>query len=103
MEHQPGMSIADVWKKNVVTLRDEVCQSQVNTYDDPYHVVPNVVPQLSQLNNNLRKAGIYSYTVTVPDRDIHGCDSTVTFILTVNPPAHHDTTVVITNFILNEM
>ena len=102
VEHQPGMSMADVWKKNEVIIRDEVCQSQTNTYDDPYHVVPNVVPSLSTLTNNLRKAGTYMYTKTIPAADIHHCDSTVTFILTVNPPVHHDTTVVTTNFILND-
>ena len=102
VEHQPGMSVADVWKMNEVTLRDEVCQSQTNTYDDPYGVVPNVVPDLSILNKNLRKAGTYTYTQTIEGADRHGCDSTVTFILTVNPPVHHDTTVVTTNFILND-
>jgi len=102
VEHSPGMSIADVYKKNEVVLRDEVCQSQTNTYDDPYHVVPNVVPDLTTLTKNLRKAGTYSYTKTIPGADVHGCDSTVTFILTVNPPPHHDTTVVTTNFILDE-
>ncbi len=102
VEHSPGMSVADVWKKNEVTLRDEVCQSQTNTYDDPYGVVPNVVPDLSILNKNLRKAGTYTYTQTIEGADSHGCDSTVTFILTVNPPVHHDTTVVTTNFILND-
>jgi hypothetical protein len=102
VEHQPGISIADVWKKNEIVLRDEVCQSQTNTYDDPYHVVPNVVSRLSQLNSHLRKAGTYIHTAIIPGSDIHGCDSTVTFILTVNPPVHHDTTVVITNFMLND-
>ncbi len=102
VEHSPGMSIADVYKKNEVVLRDEVCQSQTNTYDDPYGVVPNVVPDLSILNKNLRKAGTYTYTQTIEGADRHGCDSTVTFILTVNPPVHHDTTVVTTNFILND-
>ena len=99
VEHSPGMSVADVWKKNEVTIRDEVCQSQINTYDDPYGVVPNVVTDLATLTNNLRKAGIYSYTNTIPAADVHGCDSTVTFILTVNPPPHYDTTIVTTNLL----
>ena len=102
VEHSPGISIADVWKPNKVTLRDEVCQSQSNTYDDPYHVVPNIVPELSTLNKNLRKAGVYTYTNTIPTSDVHGCDSIVTFILTVNPPVHHDTTVVTTNLIMEQ-
>ena len=102
VEHSPGMSIADVYKKNEVVLRDEVCQSQTNIYDDPYHVVPNVVADLSILNKNLRKAGTYTYTNTIPGADMHGCDSTVTFILTVNPPVHHDTTVVTTNLIIGQ-
>jgi len=102
VEHCPGMAIADVWEPNEVTIYDEVCQSQTNTYDDPYGVVPNVVADLSTLNKSMRKAGIYSYTNTISGADIHGCDSTVTFILTVNPPVHHDTTVVTTNLQINE-
>ena len=102
VEHSPGMSIADVYKKNEVVLRDEVCQSQTNIYEDPYHVVPNVVADLSILNKNLRKAGTYTYTNTIPGADMLGCDSTVTFILTVNPPVHHDTTVVTTNLIIGQ-
>ena len=101
VEHSPGMSVADVWRRNEVTIRDEVCQSQTNTYDDPYGVSPDVVP-LEVLNRNLRRAGTYTYTQTLYGADSHGCDSTVTFVLTVNPPMHHDTTVVTTNIILSE-
>ncbi len=97
VEHSPGMSVADVWKKNEVTLRDEVCQSQIKTYDDPYGVVPNIVANIDTLTNNLRKASTYIYTNTIPAADVHGCDSTVTFVLTVNPPPHYDTTIVTTN------
>jgi len=99
VEHCPGISIADVWRPNEVTLRDEVCQSQTNTYDDPYGVVPNIVADLATLNANLRKAGTYSYTETLHGADVHGCDSTVTFILNVNPPPHYDTTIVTTNLL----
>ena len=101
VEHSPGMSVADVWRRNEVIIRDEVCQSQTNTYDDPYGVSPDVVP-LEVLNRNLRRAGTYTYTQTLYGADSHGCDSTVTFVLTVNPPMHHDTTVVTTNIILSE-
>ena len=64
--------------------------------------MPNVVADLSILNKNLRKAGTYTYTNTIPGADMLGCDSTVTFILTVNPPVHHDTTVVTTNLIIGQ-
>jgi hypothetical protein len=97
VEHSPGMSIADVWNKSETVLRDEVCQSQTNTYDDIYGVVPNIVPTLDTLNQNIRKAGLYIYSDTIKEADVHGCDSIVTFMLTVNPPVMHDTTVVITN------
>ena len=97
VEHSPGMSIADVWDKSETVLRDEVCQSQTNTYDDIYGVVPNIVPTLDTLNKNIRKAGLYIYSDTIKEADVHGCDSIVTFMLTVNPPVMHDTTVVITN------
>ena len=102
VEHVPGMAVAEVWKRNDVMIQDEVCQSQTNPYDDPFGVVPDVVPELSLLNRNMRKAGTYTYTQTLPGADAHGCDSTVTFILTVHPPARHDTTVVTTNLILSE-
>ena len=99
VEHQPGISIADVYKKNEVMIEDIVCQSQTNTYADPYHVVPDVVPDIDILNSNLRHYGEYTYTKTLAGADQHGCDSTVTFLLIVNRPITHiDTTVVITNF-----
>lgn len=97
VEHAPGMAVADVWKANQVVIRDQVCQSQTNTYDDPYNVVPNVVSDHFTLSANVRQAGEYSYTRTLPASDTHGCDSTVTFILTVSPPQHYDTTIVTTN------
>jgi len=99
VEHSPGMSVADVWKKNEVTIRDEVCQSQINTYDDPYNMVPNVVDNLETLTSCMRRADIYTFTKTFSSADVNGCDSTVTFILTVNPPLHYDTTIVTTNIL----
>ncbi len=99
VEHQPGISIADVYQQNEVVLVDEVCQSQTGTYADPYHVVPDVVASIETLNSNIRHYGTYTYTKTLTGADQHGCDSTVTFILNVNRPITHlDTTVVITNF-----
>lgn len=99
VEHQPGISTADVWETNEVVLVDEVCQTQTGTYADPYHVVPDVVASIDILNENIRHYGTYTYTQTLTGADQHGCDSTVTFILNVSRPITHvDTTVVITNF-----
>lgn len=95
VEHA-GVAIADVWKKNAVILRDDVCQSQSNSYDDPYGVIPAIATR-TQLNLAMRRAGTYIYEKTLEGADSRGCDSTVTFILTVNAPPYRDTTVVTTN------
>lgn len=86
---------AELWPRYEVTIYDEVCQSQTNIYDDPYHVTPSVVA-LSTLNRAIRKADTYYFTRTLRNADQHGCDSVVNFILKVNS-AHYDTTVFITN------
>ncbi|MBO2525521.1 MAG: hypothetical protein CW341_07475 [Bacteroidetes bacterium] len=96
VEPMPGIAIADVWPENKVTIYDEVCQSQTNTYDDIYHIAPDVTDMVS-LNNAIKKAGSYKFTKTLAGADRHHCDSTVTFILTVTPPDHYDTTIVTTN------
>lgn len=87
--------ILKVSLKNIVAYQDEVCQSQTKIYDDPYHVVPSIVSYLDTLTNNIRTAGTYIYTNTFSDME--NCDSIVSFILKVNPPQYHDTTVVTTN------
>lgn len=96
VEPMPGIAIADVWPENKVTIYDEVCQSQTNTYDDIYHIAPDVTDMVS-LNKAIKKTGSYKFTKTLAGKDQHGCDSTVTFILTVTPPPHFDTTFVTTN------
>ena len=96
VEHSPGIAIADPYKKNEITLRDEVCQSQTNTYSDPLGVTPNIV-SLDELNNAMRQAGTYTFTKTLSRADQRGCDSTVNFVFNVTAPPHYDTTVVITN------
>lgn len=96
VEPIPGIAIADVWPENKVTIYDEVCQSQTNTYDDIYHIAPDVTDMVS-LNNAIKKAGSYKFTKTLAGADQHHCDSTVTFVLTVTPPPHFDTTFVTTN------
>lgn len=94
VESSPGIAIADVWQKNEITLRDEVCQSQNGSYDDPYGICPEVVT-LEELNQFMREAGNYYFTKTLTNRDIHDCDSTVHFEFIVNPPPQNDTTVFI--------
>lgn len=99
VEHSPGKAIADIYEKSESYIRDYVCQSQTNTYDDPFHVVPSIVDNVDILTDNMRKAGVYMYSDTIFGASQHGCDSIVNFVLTVEPPATYDTTVVITNVI----
>lgn len=94
VESSPGIAIADVWKKNGITIRDEVCQSQNGSYDDPYGICPEVVT-LEELNQSMRQAGNYYFTKTLTNRDMHNCDSTIHFEFIVNPPPQNDTNVVI--------
>lgn len=96
VEYEPEIAIANIRPKNHVFVSDVVCQSQVNNYISPEGIVPYVVEQ-SVLNDNIRKAGTYYYNKTFEKSDVNGCDSTVTFVLTVNNPPHYDTTVVTTN------
>lgn len=100
VQHEPGVVIADAYPRNHVTFYDEVCQSQSLTYDDIYGITPEVVSQ-SELNEAVKKAGTYFFTKTLVGAASNGCDSIVSFILTVNAPPHNDTTVVTSNFELN--
>ena len=90
VEASPGIAVADVWRNNTILYKDEVCQSQTSTYDDPYGMVPEVV-SAEELAQAIRKAGNYYYTKTFPAADKHGCDSVVNFHLTVNPPMIEET------------
>jgi hypothetical protein len=97
VECVPGMAVADVWPKQETILHDEVCQSQTRSYDDPYGVIPDIATA-EELNEALRKAGQYYFSHTYPGAGAHGCDSTVSFELSVTSPPYHDTTVVLTSF-----
>ena len=90
VESEPGIAIADVWHKSGVTIRDEVCQRQTGSYDDPYGICPEVVT-LEELNQSMRQAGNYYFSKTLVNRNIHNCDSIVNFEFIVNPPPQHDT------------
>ena len=93
VEPMPGMAVAEVWPKHETLIRDEVCQSQTRTYDDPYGVVPEIVPE-AEVNEAIRQTGNYYFSKTYFGAGEYGCDSTVTFELSVNPPTLRDTTVV---------
>ena len=94
VEASPGIAVADVRRSNTILYKDEVCQSQTNTYDDPYGMVPGVV-SADEVELAIRKAGNYFYTKTFLAADRHGCDSVVNFHLTVNPPTIEETTVTV--------
>lgn len=95
VETAPGIAVADVLLANTVSYQDEVCQSQINVYDDPYGMVPSVA-SAEELNSALRKAGNYYFSHTFPAADKNGCDSTVNFRLTVNPPTTVETSATAT-------
>ena len=101
VEHEPGIAIADVWKPNRVTLKDQVCQSQSLTYDDPLGVVGTVVTA-DEVNQAIKRAGTYVFEKTFEGADSHNCDSTVIFRLTVNAPPRRDTTVISTSYHLSQ-
>lgn len=93
VESAPGIAIADVWRKKEMTIRDEVCQSQTASYDDPYGVVPELV-SAEELNLAMRRAGNYYFSKTLSSNDLTGCDSVIHFEFIVNPPLQNITTVV---------
>ncbi len=92
VEPSPGIAVADAFRRKGIELRDEVCQSRTRAYDDPYGMVPEVV-SAAEIDAAMRHAGVYGFTKNFPGSD--GCDSTVTFILTVTAPPHRDTAVVV--------
>jgi len=102
VEPMPGLAIAEVRPENKVFLSYEVCQSQTNdwmtTYGNPYSIAPDVTT-VDSLNIAMRSARSmpYRFKKTLPGADQYGCDSTVTFYLTVLPPPRYDTTIVTTN------
>lgn len=100
VQHEPGVVMADVFERAHSTIYDEVCQSHSLPYDDIYHVVPEVASQ-AELDEAVKNAGTYFFTKSFPGGAANGCDSIVTFVLTVNSPPYHDTTIVTSNFELN--
>ncbi|MBP5650355.1 MAG: hypothetical protein J6X01_04685 [Bacteroidales bacterium] len=102
VEPVPGIAIADVYPPTNTRLYDEVCQSQSLTYSNP-KLAPDLADVVSQeeLNKAIKRAGTHIFTRTYPGQDQNGCDSVVTFVLTVDAPPFVDTTVVTTNFELN--
>lgn len=90
VEAAPGIAVADVREANTFWYRDEVCQRQNGAYDDPYGMVPGIV-SAEVIARAVRKAGNYYYTKTFPADSIRECDSTVNFILVVNPPEMRET------------
>ena len=91
VESTPGIAIADAKRKRATAFRDEVCQSQTNTYDDPYGLVPTVA-SADELNRAMRQAGSYYFHKTLPNSTFDGCDSVIYFELVVLPPVQRDTT-----------
>ena len=95
VESTPGIAVADVQKGNTTFLNDEVCQSQHNTYLDRCSVIPELAT-VEELNRAIRHTGNYYYSKMYPAGDANGCDSMVSFSLTVNMPPVSDTLVLAT-------
>lgn len=96
VEHEPAKAIIKVRPKDEITYYDTVCQSQTHSYADPHHIAP-AVTSLESLNNAVRKHGTHTFSNVLTNANQYGCDSTVTFIMSVTIPPRHDTSVVITN------
>ena len=100
VEPAAGIAIADVYAHNHYMVFDEVCQSQTQTYSNPYHVSSEVATT-EELNNAIKHAGTHIFSYTYPNADQHHCDSTFSLVLTVDAPPFVDTTVITSNFQLN--
>jgi hypothetical protein len=95
VESAPGIAVADVKIGKVRVLEDEVCQSSRNQYEDRHNITPSLVSE-EELNLAVRKSGNYYYHRTFPKSGINGCDSVVSFSLTVSPPPISETVVTTT-------
>ena len=95
VESAPGIAVADIKKGKTTFLSDEVCQSQTNTYHDRCSITPELATA-EELNHAIRKTGNYYFSKMYPAGGSNGCDSLVSFTLTVNMPAISDTTVLAT-------
>ena len=90
----PGMAIADVRPYNTTAFRDEICTT-TGTYTPSFPGWQNLVSQ-DLLDILVKSPGTRTFSYTT--KDIHQCDSLVTFTLKVKqPPVRKDTTVVITS------
>ena len=77
-------SIVTITLRVETVFADTVCQSQVNTYADPYNVVAAGLFTQAQLDSLVRMSGqLVSENVILQDSE--GRDSTVKFTLTVLP------------------
>ena len=92
----PAIAIADVIIPSKTQFSDRVCQSQTNGYNKPA-IFALQIPGVDEANlsEKVKKAGSYYFTKTITSSK--GCDSTVTFTLTVDPAPHVDTMVVTTS------
>ena len=89
-----SVAIAKVNKPVYTIFSDEVCQRHSGTYDDPYHVVGEIVPA-DTISKIIKQAGTYLFTKTYP-RELPLCDSTVSFQLTVKHPDYNTPINVVT-------
>lgn len=92
----PAIAIADVIIPSMTQYSDRVCQSQTKGYYNPAMFALEI-PGVDQTNlsEKVKKAGSYYYTKTITSSK--GCDSTVSFILTVDAAPYVDTMVVTTS------
>ena len=95
VESTPSIAVADVKTGNMQLIEDEVCQSSRNHYEDRHNVTPGLVSE-AELNLAVRKSGNYYYQRKYPNGGTNGCDSLVSFSLTVSPPPITETVVTTT-------
>jgi len=92
----PAIAIADVIIPSKTQFSDRVCQSQTKGYYNPAMFaleIPGV--NAANLGERVKKSGSYYYAKTVTSSK--GCDSTISFILTVDPAPYVDTMVITTS------
>lgn len=84
----PGIAVADIYPDNVTVLRDTVCQTHWQPYNDRHNFIqgPNSAELRQKLDEAVKLNGLYVFDRHETDR--HGCDSTIMLGLLVTAPPY---------------
>lgn len=89
-----SVAVAKVNKPVYTIFSDEVCQRHSGPYEDPYHVVGEIVTA-DTISKIMKQAGTYLFAKTYT-RNLPLCDSIVSFQLTVRHPDYKTPVNVVT-------